>query len=115
MMRKLLGIVFMAMTVIGTTPAMAASGLKSTAGQDYSQDHNAIQQVRACDEESDSHGVHADYTTIGSSINQQVRDGGGANNGCASTGVYSQKIYKHRIVEEVNASPDEFGVWKYPS
>lgn len=94
--------------------ASAATGLISYEGSDYSYDWNSITQVMVCDQESDSNGVHADYLVIGSGTNQQVRDGDGGRNACASTGVYSQKIYRHRAVEEVPLAPDQFGSWKYP-
>jgi hypothetical protein len=112
MLRKALGIAFVATAAMGAAPAMA---LTSYAGSDYSQDFNSVHQVRACDMESDSHGVHADFTVAGSGTIQQVRDGDGANNGCAATGAYTNKIYQHRAVEEINAAPDEFGPWKYPA
>ena len=105
-----------AVILIGApTGAQAAAGLMSKEGSDYSVDWNLIRQVDACDMESDGHGVHADYLVIGSGTNQQVRDGNGANNGGESSGVYSAKIYRHRIVEEIPFDNDQFGPWVYPS
>jgi hypothetical protein len=51
----------------------------------------------------------------GSGNEKQVRDGDGANNGCETSGTYSNTIYKHRIVEEINWSPDQHGPWKFPT
>lgn len=95
---------------------MGAIGLVSSEGKDFSQDMSTSSSVRACDGEGDGHGVHADFYTKGSGVLQQIRDGNGANNTCAYTGSYGKyNIYRHRVVEEVNASPDYFGDWKYPS
>lgn len=107
---------------LGVAVALAApasvnadSGLKSRQGSDYSQDHNSIRQVMACDRESDSHGVRADLVPMGSSVPHTVNDDNGANNACVSSGVYSQKIYRHRIVEVIPWENDPVGPWKYPS
>lgn len=94
--------------------ANAYQNLYSYQGDDYSTDQNDNRQVAVCDEESDGHGVHSDYTVNGSGITQQIRDGDGAHNGCAFTGVYSQHIYKDRAVEEVPRAPDYFGGYVYP-
>ncbi|RBY96936.1 hypothetical protein DQ237_04830 [Blastococcus sp. TF02-8] len=102
--------------LLSAAPATAGIGLISYEGSDFSQDVNTSSAVRACDGESDSHGVHADFTTKGSGVVQQIRDGNGANNSCAYTGSYGDyKIYSHRAVEEINGAPDNFGDWKYPS
>jgi hypothetical protein len=93
----------------------ASSGLFSIAGYDYSQDLDNIQTVMACDQESDSHAVHADFHIVGSGSNHQIRDGNGANNNCAYTGLYPAHIYNHRIVEEAPLMSDQFGPWVYPS
>lgn len=52
---------------------------------------NYISQVEACDGESDSQGVHADFFVIGAGTNQQIRDGDGNIGVCGKTGVYSQQ------------------------
>ncbi|MEI2775136.1 MAG: hypothetical protein V9G19_04015 [Tetrasphaera sp.] len=96
-------------------PAAAESGLKSMQGSDYTQDFNSIRQVKACDMEADSHGVRGDYTPIGSSSTNTIYDGNGANNACEASGVYAQKIYRHRAVEVIPADFDAIGPWRYPS
>lgn len=106
----ILGIILM-----GSPIAFADHPLFSYEGDDYSRDFNTMKNVRACDMESDSHGVHADYKRQGSGTVQQIRDGNGANNECEAPGTSSNLIVQHRIVEEINFYPDQFGEWKYPS
>ena len=77
--------------VLGMTLAIpavggAATGLKSLQGSDYSQDHNGIKQVRACDMEADSHGVRADFNPMGTTQPHTVNVDNGANNACVSSG-----------------------------
>lgn len=111
-------VVFMATVALLTaapTTAGATANLYSYQGSNYSKDFNGIQQVEACDGESDSQSVHADYQVIGSGTVQQVRDGDGNNGVCGLSGVYYKHIFAHRAVEEVAAYPDNFGPWRYPS
>lgn len=103
------------LVILGAPAALGAQGLFSYEGDDYSRDFNDIKNVRACDMEGDSHGVHADYQRQGSGTTQQVRDGNGANNGCENAGNSQNLITQHRAVEEINLSPDQFGPWRYPS
>jgi hypothetical protein len=100
---------------LGGSTAYATAGLTSYEGDDYSRDFNSIKNVKACDMESDSHGVHADYKRQGSGTVQQVRDGNGANNTCENAGNSTNLITQHRIVEEIPIWDDQFGDWKYPS
>lgn len=107
--------VFLAMAGLGSSAAQGASGLKSTKNGNYSQDHNSIKQVKACDMASDGSPVYAQYTPIGSNSVNSVSDRNGANNACESTGIYTKKIYKHRIGIEIAVLPDSYGSWRYPS
>lgn len=101
--------------LLGSQAAVADYPLFSYEGEDYSRDFNTMKNVRACDMEADSHGVHADYKRQGSGTIQQIRDGNGANNECEAPGISDNLIVQHRIVEEVNFHPDQLGPWKYPS
>ncbi|PJI91025.1 hypothetical protein [Luteimicrobium subarcticum] len=103
--------------VASCSGATASIGLRSYTGDNYSVDWKISGDygVTACDEESDAHGVHADYLTTSSGSTQQVRDGNGANNACEASGDYSSHVYKHRAVEEWPVTTDQFGPWKYPS
>jgi hypothetical protein len=107
--------VTLATVVGGAGSADAVQGLYSWDGNDYSHDINYVKAVEVCDQESDNHGVHADFRLVGSSENLQVRDGNGSASPCGVTPNQNQKIYRHRVVEEINFQPDQFGSWVYPS
>lgn len=94
-------------------PASAVNPLTSWQGDDYSQDLNSITQVKACDGEVDGHGVHSDYYRTGSPTQYQVHNDGGSGT-CATSGT-GNKLYSHRIVEEISFAEDPKGPWVYPT
>ncbi|MCU0298500.1 MAG: hypothetical protein MUF33_08280 [Candidatus Nanopelagicales bacterium] len=103
---------FIALGVLAPATAMAATGLYSYEGSDYSRD-NAGKSVTVCDLENDSRDVHADYKVVGSG-SLRILDASGYSS-CETSGYYSGGIYQHRAVEEISLSPDQFGPWRYPS
>lgn len=110
-MRRLLCTV--ALAVVLPIP-LGATAATSTYGNNFTQDQNLKREVMACDGEADSHGVRGDYVPNGTGSTYTIYDGNGSGNSCAHTGVFSQKIYKHRVVEVRTAQPDGVGAWAYP-
>jgi hypothetical protein len=81
-------------------------------GEDVSYATDANRRVVVCDEESDSHGVHADYYTF-TGANWRVDDLDGMGGYCWQGEFRSAGIGRHRTVEEVNNWPDYKSAWSY--
>lgn len=102
-------------------PASVAGAVRSTQGDDYSEDFNIWKNIRTCDMENDSRQVHADFGVrkangTGSTSQKQATDGDGANNSCATANVAGYDgcfvVSRHRTVEEINFQPDLIGNWQ---
>lgn len=110
---KLIGqsLIVVAAAAATLTGSGIANAARSYQGADFSQDSNFNRTITACDEESDNHGVRADVIINGiPNHNYKVADHNGAHNACISTTtIDGRTIYKHRIVEEVNAGLDYKG------
>lgn len=104
-----------AAALIGGTllTASAAGALFSYQGDDFSYDWDSARRVMACDDESDGNDVHADFYVVGSGSLRQVHTDTGSGD-CASSGFFSNGIYRHRIVEE-SWGEDPKGPWRYPN
>lgn len=89
-----------------------AGAATSYEGADYSLGSNS-NYLKVCDKESDSHAVHNDITWLGGgATNNFMTDNNGNNDNCPETNVISQPVFNtHRVVEEVNWAPDQFGPW----
>lgn len=90
---------------------VAASATTSYQGSDYSQDYNSKQNIRNCDQESDStatKGIY-DFNSSGDS-NGNISDQDGNNGVCASKAT-GGTIARHRTCEIPNWWPDECGNW----
>ena len=100
-------------SVLAAVPAQAVSILYSYSGSDYSVNSAAGTLVSACDREADNHGVRAEWTRTGvTSVNSVTNNGG--NNTCQGASL-ATVVYKHRIVEVIPGSRDDYGAWVYPS
>jgi hypothetical protein len=109
--RHLIPCVVIGATLGVSTPA-SGQQLYSYSGADYSTNISSY-SVRARDRESDGHPVRADYTISGSSVVDKVTEARG-NGNC--TGVsFARTLYKHRVVEIIPASRDDYGDWRYPN
>jgi hypothetical protein len=109
--RELAGAGAMTLLVMGGSYATAAAST-SYQGSDYSQDYNAKQNIRNCDQESDStatKGIY-DFNSSGDS-NGNVSDQDGNNGVCASKAT-GGTIARHRTCEIPNWWPDECGNWQ---
>lgn len=111
-MKRHLAAGLVGLAVLTPSTALAATGLYSYEGSDYSRD-NAGKSVTVCDLENDGHDVHADYQVVGSGSLRIIYASGYSS--CDTSGYYSAGIYQHRAVEAVPLSPDQFGPWRYPS
>jgi hypothetical protein len=91
----------------------AAFALRSDDGLDYSEDYNAVKNVRICDNETDGNGAYSDYQRNGSGSTDRVYDGNGSAAGCGNTSS-GNKIYRHKACEDIAVLPDSCGPWVYP-
>lgn len=105
-------VVFFACAILTVTPALALA-TTSWHGSDYSFNSGLLgsQKMTACDMESDSRHVYAEFQLSSGEISS-VTDGNGANNSCASRSPY-QEIWVHRTCEAVDFYPDLCGSWEY--
>lgn len=90
-----------------------AHAVRSYQGADYSEDFNAVTQVRICDNESDGRGAYVNYQITGTGSLLREDDPTGGQRGCGETGRLS-RIYKHHACESINLRPDACGSYVYP-
>lgn len=79
-------------------------------GNDLSYTTDFNRRTVICDEESDSHGVHADYDTF-LGARWRIDDQDGAGGYCWESERHSAGIQKHRTVEEIDNWPDHKSAW----
>ena len=109
--RILLAAVGLSLAVPGTAYAVSVEYSKS--GADYSKNTSSGYGLYACDEESDGHPVRVDWQEMGSSyINDYLQTSGSGT--CGYVGL-ANLVYKHRIVEVIPYSTDDYGNWAYPN
>lgn len=104
--------VVIALALPAPLQAVAATSWYS---KNFTRDLDSRREVMACDGESDGYGVRGEYVPNGTASTHTIYDGNGASNSCAHSGSYSQRIYKHRVVEVRPVSMDGVGAWVYPS
>ncbi|WP_235504423.1 hypothetical protein [Nostocoides sp. Soil756] len=103
------GVGLMAMAV---PSAMAVSVETSRSGSDYSQNDSTGKKITLRDGECDGHGVRSDYVLTGSSTTNSFDNYIGCNN--SNSVSTSRLVYKHRVVEVIPVSADDYGAWVYP-
>lgn len=96
----------------GVPSAMAVSVETSKSGADYSQNDSTGKKIWLRDGECDDHGVRTDYVVSGGSTTNVF------NNyiGCYSSNavITSRLVYKHRVVEVIPLSADDYGAYVFP-
>ena len=93
----------------------AAFASNAYQGNDVSYTVNTNANLKVCDEETDSHGVHADgykYEDPDGNPAFRVDDPDGAGGSCGIS-VSTSGVQRHRTVEELSWSPDVKGEWNY--
>jgi hypothetical protein len=109
---KIFACLSVAATLFAPSTAQAVQQLTSYQGSDYSKNSSSGLTVSACDGENDGNDVSADYQRAGSSSEYHVVNGGGSGT-CVYAGL-SSIVYRHRAVELVPFTPDNYGPWVYP-
>lgn len=79
-------------------------------GNDFSYSNDGNRRTVICDDESDGHGVHADYYSFAGN-SYRVDDLDGAGGQCWESTAHQSGIQKHRTVEEINNWPDYKSAW----
>lgn len=87
-----------------------ASAVVSYQGDDFSQDYNSRDRIRACDQESDETPVKGEYQLFGGGSGD-VRDSDGNNGICAHEDP-SSEITRHQTCEYRSFWPDACGNWQ---
>jgi hypothetical protein len=95
---------------------VAASGLYSYEGSDYSYDFGSYGNawIANCDMEADGNGAYAKYKIIGSGDQYRLQDPNGSQPGCGYGGPYGTYLYSHQTCEDVAFWPDPCGETVYP-
>lgn len=94
------------------TLAGAAQASYVYQGNDFSYGTDLNRRAVICDQETDSHGTHADANSFAGN-SYQVDDLDGAGGECFETGRMSSGLAKHRTVEELSWRPDAKSGWSY--
>lgn len=95
-------------------PATSAAAATSYNGSDYSYDYNTKQNLRTCDQESDSTPVKGRADDDGNlTTDQTILDSDGNNGVCASATItlYPGRIWHHSTCEAPRFRPDPCGNW----
>lgn len=101
------------LSLAAPSAATAVTKLYSYNGSDFSVNSTSGKAIDACDRESDFHQVRADWQRTGSgTLQSTINDRG---DGTCQRGYPTTVVYKHRIVENKPAVPDEYGPWVYPT
>jgi hypothetical protein len=81
-------------------------------GANSSYDYDNITRVAACDGESDSTTVYADYEVQGGATGR-IYDQDGSAGGCTGSAKYT-RIHKHKVCEDLKWAPDDCSTYVYP-
>jgi len=109
-----------AMTLLGGI-LLAAPGVASAAsveysysGADYTYNGSNGYAIWACDNENDGHAVRGDYYKTSNTSRRESFTNKKGNGTCYYANSSSAPIYRHRVVEVIPVSADDYGSWVYP-
>jgi hypothetical protein len=93
--------------------AQGVTKLYSYSGSDFSVNSTGALAIDACDREYDGNMVKAQWEEIYKYLQQETLNEGGS--GTCERGLLEYVVYRHRIVEVIAFSRDDYGSWKYPT
>lgn len=93
-------------------PASAVSIETSWSGNDYTRNSSSGKTLYVRDGEDDGNSVRGEYVLTGGTTQYSLTNSGGPFTTISTT--RASNIYRHRVVEVIAWSVDDYGPWVYP-